>query len=354
MRSFQVFLLSLFFLFFLFSLLGFVPFSVGAQESSAPVAHIFFTGDAGFTLTTSGRSFVYSGAGIDNKGFPLSRADILQTGAGGTVEIQLVPSGTVIKLAENTSFIYNEHNNYQLLYGRIRIITGTNQAPIVISTDSAKIDVSGGDVDVDYIFEPIPEQGSSGLLLRLFCFAGTAQISPFFPVSPLAQPSDAPANIPAMIVMEGESLLYQASDSMLLAEHKPLDEAIIKYWDRHYFEGNPLVRMPSTWLPSLAPVEPEPRIEWVSSIEYIPVFPDYTPYIKANRRKNTALIVGIVGIAAGITLHLLPFNELDQRLDFGDDFSFMPSLSYRDWGMYASLGIGGISLITSLFINPRR
>ena len=314
---------------------------LGADEEET-IARIFFADGNGFSLATSERVFVYTPEKINANGLLISKSDMIQSASGSTVEIQLAPSATVIKLAENTSFIYTGPNTYSVPYGRIRIVTGPNQGPIVIQVHNAHINFTGGDIDIDFLYDPNITQTDPTPVVSVYCFSGYAELIPYTPEGA----NDAlPLSINA-----GEYISYQIRTSFSYAERKAVDENILDYWARNQFKGASSLRMPRTDLPSFGPPEPETRIEWVPQIEYVPVMPDYDPYIKANRGKNIALIVGILGIAAGITVHFLPVAELDQSFPFDVGVN----MSFRDVGTYASFGIGGISLLISLFINPYR
>lgn len=308
-------------------------------DEDETTARIFFAEGTGFSLITGERVFLYTPEKI-NGGLALNKLDMIQTPSGSTVEIQLAPSATVIKLAENTSFIYESPNTYTILYGRIRIVTGQKQEPLVIQVHNAHINFSGGDIDIDFLYDPALVQTPPTPLVKLYCFSGYAELIPYA--------SDGTNGAVPLAVNAGESISYQIRNIFSYAEHKPVDEDILSYWERNQFKGPSTLRLPRTILPSFGPPEPETRIEWIPQIEYVPVMPNYDPYIKANRGKNIGLIVGILSIAAGITVHLLPYSELDNHIPLDG----IPPLSFRDFGTYAGLGIGGISLLISLFINP--
>ncbi|MDR2150739.1 MAG: hypothetical protein LBO67_08035 [Spirochaetaceae bacterium] len=317
----------------------FVPFVPLVAEEDETIARLFFAEGNGFSLAIGERIFLYTPEKI-NGGLVLNASDMIQTAADSTVEIQLAPSATVIKLAENTSFIYQSPHTYTLLYGRIRIVTGLQPEPLVIQVHNAYINFPGGDIDIDFLYDPTVVQADPTPLVRLYCFSGYAQLIP-------AAAGAADDTVP-LSVNAGESLSYQIRSTFSYVEQKPVDEHILTYWERNQFKGSTTLRLPRTTLPSFGPPEPETRIEWIPQIEYVPVMPNYDPYLKAARGKNIALIVGILGVAAGITVHFLPFTALDQHVPLDG----IPTLSWRDFGSYAALGIGGISLLVSLFINP--
>ena len=102
-----------------------VAFNAAAQDGGATIYHL---DGQNFTLTVRGERSVIGADTVRNRAVNLERSGIVHTGSGTFLEIQLAPSGTVIKMSDNTSLVYNGYDSsggfmdLGLLYGRIRVV----------------------------------------------------------------------------------------------------------------------------------------------------------------------------------------------------------------------------------------
>jgi hypothetical protein len=144
------------------TLLGyaFCTIPLPAQEQESAV--IYNLEGADFTITLDNRRVVFSAEQARGEGIRLEPSGIVNTGPGTLLELRLAPSGSVIKLAENTSFVYNGIDSrgrtadVELLYGRIRVITGNSSERnlVVIRGGGVSARVREGDFGVDYFLDP--------------------------------------------------------------------------------------------------------------------------------------------------------------------------------------------------------
>jgi len=182
---------------------------------------------------------------ITDAGKTLDRSDLLQTGAGGFVEIQLLPSGDVIKISENSSLVYNGYDasgrftDLSLLYGRIRVLSGGGDA-VVVRVGNTSVRVAGGDTGIDYVVTP----QSASPILQVYNFRGAAEAHPYL--------SDARDAVQVITLDAGESLTVEIRPPLIATTRRPLDRGIIDFWIDHDFSGVPPLPMPVSILPALA------------------------------------------------------------------------------------------------------
>ena len=114
--------------------------SPAAFSQEKPRGTIVYADGNGFSLVRAGVVTNFIPADGLCLGYIVYPGDLLQTGSGSFVEVQLRPKGTMLKVAENTSFIFqnigdaNTETNLNLLYGRVRAkvakISGTESFTI--------------------------------------------------------------------------------------------------------------------------------------------------------------------------------------------------------------------------------
>ena len=228
-------------------------FNLAAQEfdqRSAESARIFYAEGMDFTVSQGGERSVFPAESARKEGIYLEHPAVINTGAGSFVEVQLIPSGTVIKLAENTSLTYNgfdetgKFTDFGLLYGRIRVVAGARTGettPFVIRSGAISARFGEGDLGFDYILEPGSQSAAPRPLFRLYAFRGNAEVYPYI--------RGGAANFggaEALSVMEGETLTLDVSSSHTFAERKELGSDITGYWRLHNFAGIPPLTMPDT------------------------------------------------------------------------------------------------------------
>jgi len=344
-----------------FLLFGFVfSVAVNLYAQSGESARIYHLEGKEFTLTLHGEQTVFSSEMVRGEGINLERSGTVHTGPGTFLEIQFVPSRTVVKLSENTSLIYNgidENGRFMdlgLLYGRVLVVSGSavNSAGIrsmVIRSGGISTRIEEADVGVDYYLE----SGSASLrpLCRVYVFRGCAEIFPYGRGGTSAYFGGAQS----MVLEARECLSLDISSSYTFTEKSALSRDITNYWSAHYFSGSPPQSIPD---PVMAGALPEfsafdgsasglPQAK-DTAITYVPV--DHAgsgqnqPATINNRGKSICLAVGLVltvgAIAAQGVFHNQYVNQGDKKLR--DLFVFT----------YPVLGTGLITTMVGILYNP--
>lgn len=124
----------------------------------------------------------YSVIADNTLGMRLLPGDLVQTGPGTYLEIQLIPSQTIIKIAENTSFRITglaqaSGSTLDVVYGRIRAkVDATLGKPgFAIRGQTAVAGVRGTEFGYDVIATPgIGNEPSS----QIYCLSGTVKVVP--------------------------------------------------------------------------------------------------------------------------------------------------------------------------------
>jgi hypothetical protein len=270
---------------------------------------------------------------------------MIQTGADGFVEIQLIPGETLIKVAENTSIVYNGTGtdgasaSFSLLYGRIRVIRGAGEGNrnLTVQSGNGVVYVREGDFGLDYILRPGLSITGSGIgrpLLRIYGFSGTVDLIPL-PVREDSGPPVRTGERARIRVNEGEALAMEILLSGLsFTERKSLDRDIIDYWLDHNFKGVPPLNMPKTALSFFFDPLPAPDHQ----IVYEP--PDYSAFIKANRIRNGGIAAGLLFSSVGIGLQSYAYYRM-----ISGSSAPVDSLIYAG---YANLGLGFLTLLIVL------
>jgi hypothetical protein len=329
----------------------FLPFLLPAQDSESAV--IYKAEGSDFSLSSQGERRIFSSEAAAG-GLTLNPWDLIQTGPGVFLEIQLLPSGTLIKVSENTSFVFNGYDSsgrfadFGLLYGRIRLVLGTGgDRTAVVRSANISVRVEEGDLGIDYVMEPLARNrgGVPRPILRLYDFSGSAEVFPF----PSGGSPVQAGEIQSIVVREGESLFLEVASPMVFAERKALDKDIIDFWRNHNFYGMPPLAMPSVTLPDVAG---ETAVTEIPAEVPEPVVPasvfnsqDYLALSRARIVKNAALVTGLFLTAASVTAQGLAYSKFDTEHDAFARNVFTAS--------FAPMGVGIFTILTGIFYNPR-
>jgi hypothetical protein len=200
--------------------------NLGATRFSGSVNQ---SGADSFVVANNGRQQVYQTNTIPANGLALQNADMIQTGPGNYVEVQLDPSGAIIKLAENTSVVFNDLGSsnrsalLSFLYGRMRIVNSDNKGTVTVQAGNAAIEVSRGDMALD--FAVIPGSANKQPQLQVSTFSGAGQV-----VSSVASPGT--AKIP---LYEHETVIFDVTTRLAVITRQPLNQEIAAYWSKNGF-----------------------------------------------------------------------------------------------------------------------
>ena len=327
--------------------------NLNAQESaqsSAESARVYHLEGTDFALTLRGGQSVITADMITGAGINLERSGTIHTGAGTFLELQLIPSGTVIKLSENTSLVYNgvdetgKFADLGLLYGRIRVVTG-GIYPLVIRSGGVSARIEDADVGVDYFLEPGSWNSSLQPLFRLYVFRGGAELFPYGRGGTSAYFGGGQS----LTVGAGECLSLDISSSYTFAERTTVNRDIQDYWKLHYFEGSPPQPMPDTAIAGLLQDLPASPADEDTAVKYVPIVPsggEKQPATINNRGKNICLAVGLALTVGSVVVQGVSFFQYEKYSE----------RKYRDlfYWAYPSLGVGLITTLAGIIYNPRQ
>lgn len=327
------------------AILGFFALSLPLWAQNQQ-ARLYYAQGADFALTVNGERSFIDASSLGYGGIALNRSDMIQTGTGTFLEIQLIPSGTVLKISENTSLVYNgfdesgRFTDVALLYGRIRLVSGNGEGSktSVIRAGTSSVRMPEGDLGADYAV-PRSGRGDAGRpVLKVYSFRGRAEVFPFIP-------NGAPAQ--AVNLEERETVLMELNPPLVYAERRALEKDILLFWSTHNFEGlSPLAR-PDTELPGVLQDSPLREI----AVQDIPVqekVPDAALRAetarKAMRRKTALLTAGLSLTAAGVAAQGIAFARPG-----GAEDALVRRIHYT---AYVPLGIGLFSILAGILYNP--
>ena len=167
------------FLLLLFLITLLLP-SVSAQEREA-YAFVIYAEGYDMTIFRNDELLTYDVLRDNVIGMPLLPGDLIQTDADTFVELQVMPSRTVIKVAENTTFRIEEiggtgGGSFDLAYGRLRArvdrITGNEE--FQIRGRSAVAGVRGTDFGYDFV---AVREGNVEAETQVYVFEGTVEVT---------------------------------------------------------------------------------------------------------------------------------------------------------------------------------
>ena len=337
--------------------------NLSAQEG----ALIYHAQGADFALSLRGERTIYTAESAGSGGINLERSGIVNTGAGSFLEIQLIPYGTVIKLSENTSLVYNgidgngNFADFRLLYGRIRIVTrqaGSSAAgsvrlnSIVVRAGEVSARLEEGDLAFDYMLEPDSRNLAPRPLFRLHAFRGRAEVFSYTEGGSAVSFGTAQS----LGAAEGESLFLDITGSHSFAERKALDIDAVDYWRFYNFAGSPPIPMPDTSIAAAADrpqrldltetdsVYTRPAAELVFVSDDSLRIAQEAFFNNRNRRKNIILSIGLsLTFSSAAVQGIAHFRP---EVFSNDNARTVSSI------MYAPLGLGMIITLAGILYNP--
>jgi len=346
-----------------------------AQASPAPVSagslsgwRVFHT-EGAVIVNQGGAKTVFQGQQGASREIILGPRDMVQTG-DGKAELQMISgtSGdrtyTVIKLRENTSVLIDRTEDgeavVELLYGKIRLITGTAASSIMVRAGTSTAFLRNGDAAIDYILSP----GVTQPVLSFHFFSGQGELVP------RSSPGTEPAKLP---LNADESISLESQTPFAYVERKALDPYTVEYWNATPFSSGAPLPMPVSAArqkkapePKLAeqpgtetasskqeqPGQEQPRTEIVSSEQEQPKEePVAAKREKAPKRERPARAANASGkkhilTIAGVLLAAAGTAVQTYSLVGNPDPKLRDPLFY---GSYAPLGVGvGFILVSSI------
>ena len=226
--------------------------SPGQQERSSFGVIVYATGEM-VTIIRDGRPSRYDAYTGEPLGLPVYPGDMIQTDAGTYVEIQLLPSRSLIKVAENTAFTVEELRSsgdgvFSLTYGRLRArvnrLAGSD--PFEIRGVGAIAGVRGTDFGTD----EIALLSGGGSVTRVYCFEGEVS------VVPTVAPADADpvilgpnqmvrVDVPvpaatAAATAATTAATTAAATAATTPVPEPIPSGIVAFWQREDFVAEPV------------------------------------------------------------------------------------------------------------------
>ena len=359
------------------SLFFWLPFSLAGQDAGG--ARIYRIEGRDFALTLGSVQAIVTESNIAKEAYNLERTGVIQTGAGTFLEIQLLPSGTLIKVAENTSLMYNGFDetgkfaDFGLLYGRIRVVTGkaaemnTASAGVPAAVPGTVAIRSGGistllglgDFGVDYMLENNGRNSAPRPVFRLYVFRGSAEVSPY------GKGGTSPGFGAAQALSLGnrESLSLDVSSSYTYAEKKSVEAGIVDYWRLHNFAGIPPVSAaPDTALNLLQDSTPGKQEELsgavsgsagqdqgpvqvqADTVNFPPPGEQGAADITRGSSKNTILALGLFLTVASVIVQGASYHVFDAPNSHGGRIFYNAA--------YVPLGLGLLTTLTGILYNP--
>jgi hypothetical protein len=308
-----------------------------AQEEQSRWRLYFAEG--GYTVMSEGRQI----AEMPPDGIYLEPGDLVQTGQGGA-ELQLIPMGaistradyTLLKLGENTSLQIGEHSSsMDLLYGRIRLITGTASGrAVIVNGGNSSADLREADAGLDYIISQ--SAASIQPVFAVHLFRGRGEIIPI---------RDGIYDVSRLSLSEGETVRTEFHTPLSYVERKSLDPDIVQYWDNHRFSGFAPLAIPGTVLPNQIPDLSLPQ-EPIAEVEEEPItFAVETPTNDAARiLKGQKVNIGLslmLNLSGAVMLGIAHYGDLSET---------QAKLLYL--GGFIPLGLGSSFLLSGAANNP--
>jgi hypothetical protein len=216
---------SIIFLLSLCAVAGLYAQNLGALRSLGSVSS---AGSDSFVIANNGRQQTYQTGAIPASGLELQNSDMIQTGPSNYVEIQLDPSGAIVKLAENTSVIFNDLGStnraamLSLLYGRLRIVNSSSNGMVTIQIGNAAVEFSRGDLALE--FAVIPGSTVTQPQLQVSTLSGSIQVS-----------SGMAAGATKVICNEYETVTFDVTSRLAVLKRQSLSQETVAYWSRNAF-----------------------------------------------------------------------------------------------------------------------
>lgn len=271
---------------------------LSGQSGTAVI--VYGEGD-GFTLVRKGVSDFFEVDYDDILGMLLYSGDTILTEGDTFLEIQVTSNASLIKIAENTSFTFEEIGQFggsslKVVYGRIRAKVNrlTNNDEFTVTGSGTVAGVRGTDFGYDLTFGPDLSTGRSNeVIISIYCFEGSVKVE---------QKKSATAEIKEVLIGPNQMVVTSSvkQDAPLLVYK--IEEEIDQFWEDNKF----VYEMP------------EEDVLIVS--ENYKSDDDYSAIVFGHKRrlKRTAsgfvLLSMLSGVGGGVALSLMDDNALGAGL----------------------------------------
>ncbi|MDR0586147.1 MAG: hypothetical protein LBG26_02805 [Treponema sp.] len=275
----------------------------------------------------------------------LEYGDMVQT-AGGGAELQLMFDGvsradyTLLKLGENTSIrIGGEKSgspSIELLYGRLRLVSGTVSDRIVSVTGGpSQTEFKDADAGIDYLVSS-RTSASSRPVLMVHMFRGSGELIPL---------RESLLDISRLPLRDGQTMTAEFNAPFSYVERRNLDADIVNYWNSRGFSAAAPLAIPGPRTESVFQAEEDTGISFAVETRDLEPAKDNTAVFLRN--KKIGIGIGLFFIVAGIGMQGLSAGGNDL---FGDGFLSRDARTFLSAGAYSSMGLGS-ALLLSLVLN---
>ena len=179
----------------------------------------------------------------------LMEGDQIQTGKRTFLELRVQPSGSLVKIAENTAFVLESlsapsESGFRLLYGRVRAKVNklASSASFNIKSDSVVAGVRGTDFGYDVIVPKTSEAQKP--VTRVYCFDGSVVVTVTQPESERSV---------EITVKTGSMVQVKQEDGEMVPEQTKLTEEVRSFWEQNDFSSS-AGASPTLTLPAYASV----------------------------------------------------------------------------------------------------
>jgi len=159
----------------------FFALTLSLYAQNAPYAFVIYADGYNMSVYRNDELLTYDVLVDDVIGMPLLQGDLVQTDPDTFVELQVMPSRTVVKVAENTTFEIeslggNGGGTFDMSYGRVRarVERLTNNETFQVRGSSAVAGVRGTDFGYDMVIE---REAAEELRTRVYVFEGEVAVT---------------------------------------------------------------------------------------------------------------------------------------------------------------------------------
>ena len=215
---------------------------LSAQET----AEVVYAEGEGFTLVRQGNPEFYDLYAQPAEGMVLQPGDVILTEQDTWMEIEINHTGSLIKIAENTTFSINSLENrggvFGVSYGRIRakVEKLTEDSPFWIQGSDTVAGVRGTDFGYDLFYErESPERTKTDV----YCFKGKVEVVKLpGPVSSEADEGEASKQKASSVMLGKNEMVSVDSDSDEDLEKEKVSRELKEFWEENDFEFQPVLQ----------------------------------------------------------------------------------------------------------------
>jgi len=197
-------------------------------------AEIVYAEGEGFTIVREGLATFYDLYEEEAEGMILLPGDLILTEQESYLEIEINKTGSLIKIAENTSFSINSLENkggsFTVSYGRIRAKVNklTDDSPFWVQGTDTVAGVRGTDFGYDLFFERDKPEKTRTVV---YCFKGKVEVVKLAFTVEKAGPVEALSSV----ILGRNEMVSVLSESEELLEKEKVSSELKEYWEVNDF-----------------------------------------------------------------------------------------------------------------------